>query len=441
MEFCLPNNVLNIISTLESKGFQCYVVGGCVRDMLMNITPKDYDLTTNAKPEDILKVFSHYKTFDAGIKHGTVSVVMDNEVYEITTYRIDGDYLDNRHPSNVQFTSSLKEDLSRRDFTVNAMAYNPSTGLVDYFNGKKDVEYRAIRCVGDPEQRFSEDALRILRAIRFASIYNFTIECNTLNAIINKKKLLSNISMERVSFELSKILVGSSCDYVLRRFKDVFAVIIPEITTMFNFEQNNPNHNKTLWKHTVCAVKNIDADPLLRMIMLLHDIGKPISEKQDSLGVSHYSGHEKISSAVSSVILKRLKYPNSFVDTAVYLISIHDINIKADKVIIKKLLKTMGEENFRLIIKIKRADILAQSSYKREEKLDNLQKTEDLFKEIVSNNECYSLSDLDVNGSDLIHIGITQGKEIGETLNYLLNLVISDKCPNIKEELLKRIDV
>ena len=435
----LPKNVNTIISMLESKGFQCYVVGGSVRDMLMGITPKDYDLTTNAKPEEILEIFREYKTFDNGIKHGTVSVIIEGEVFEITTYRIDGDYIDCRHPQNVEFTSSLKEDLSRRDFTVNAMAYNPKEGLIDYFEGKRDVEYKAIRCVGEADVRFKEDALRILRALRFASVYNFSIEYNTFNAILENKKLLNNISKERISNEFTQILCGEWCDYVLRRFKDVIAVIIPEIASMFNFQQNNPYHNKTLWKHTVSSVKNIENNDVLRMTMLLHDIGKPMSQKTDKKGISVYTGHEKIGEAISKEVLTRLKYPKLFIDTVAFLIRNHNLRIKADKVIIKKILKNMGEDKFRLLLKVQKADILARSSYKREEKLQNLSEIHKLFDEIINNGECYNLQTLNVTGSDLIHSGITEGKQIGETLNHLLNLVIEGKCSNTKDDLLKHI--
>ncbi len=437
MEIKLPQNVLNIINLLEQKGFECYLVGGSVRDILCGIEPKDYDLTTNAKPDEVLSVFSQYKTFDSGIKHGTVSVVMDKNIYEITTYRIDGDYLDNRHPDNVEFTQSLKEDLSRRDFTINAVAYNTKIGFVDFFDGIRDIKYKAIRCVGEADARFKEDALRILRALRFASVYNFSIEFNTLNGIAENKNLLNNISKERISSELVKILCGDNCDYVLRRFKDVFAVIIPEISTMFKFDQNNPHHNKTLWKHTVSAVKNIESNDILRITMLFHDIGKPIVQTTDEKGISHFKGHPKISAAMTKVILKRLRFSNSFVDKVVLLISYHDVRIKPDKVVIKKILKQIGKENFSLLQKIQMADTLAQSTYKREEKLNNHRLVGELFDEIINNNECYSLAQLDINGSDLFHNGISNGKEIGEKLNFLLNLVIEGKAENKKAELLK----
>ena len=439
MIFSLPNNVLKIIESLNRNNYECFVVGGCVRDMLLGNPPKDYDLTTNAKPNEILEVFKDYKTFDAGIKHGTISVVIDNEVFEITTYRIDGDYLDSRHPENVVFTDAIEKDLSRRDFTVNAMAYSPQTGLVDYYGGVDDIKYKAIRCVGEPDIRFREDALRILRALRFASVYNFSIEFNTYNAIMNNKNLLNNISKERISSELTKIICGESCDYILRRFKEVFAVVIPEISSMFHFEQNNPHHNKTLWKHTVSSVKNIDNDEVLRMTMLLHDIGKPLAEKMDKKGVSHYNGHEKISSTMSERILKRLRFSNSFINQVVLLIKYHDVGISTDKFSIKKMLNIMGKENFSLLLKVRYADIMAQSYYQLEEKLSEYNQVKELFNEIISNKECYQISDLAVNGKTLLGNGITDGKEIGEKLNYLLNLVMSEECKNTEEELLKFI--
>ncbi|MCH5202729.1 MAG: HD domain-containing protein [Oscillospiraceae bacterium] len=439
MKINLPENVVNIINILESSGFECYLVGGSVRDILLKLEPKDYDLTTNAKPEEILSVFSDYKTFDAGIKHGTVSVVMNDEVYEITTYRIDGDYLDNRHPEKVEFTTSLKKDLARRDFTINAVAYNPRLGFVDYFNGIKDIKYNAIRCVGDPDTRFKEDALRILRALRFASVYGFSIEFNTLNAIAANKKLLNNISQERISSEFVKILCGKKCDYVLRRFKDVFAVIVPEIATMFNFNQNNPHHSKTLWKHTVSAVKNVENTDILRVTMLFHDIGKPIVQTIDKNGVSHYKGHPKISAAMTKVILKRLRFSNSFIDKVTLLITYHDLRLKPDNVEIKKVLKIIGKDNFALLMTIQLADIMAQSNYKREEKLIDHQNTCRLFDEIICSHQCYSLNDLAISGSDLLHSGISDGKKIGETLDNLLNMVIEEKVNNNREELLSLI--
>lgn len=439
MNFTLPKNVLNIISKMESNGFQCYTVGGCVRDMILGLTPKDYDLTSNAKPDEIISIFKDYKIIDAGIKHGTVAVIVDNEVYEITTYRIDGDYEDNRHPKNVEFTTSLKEDLARRDFTVNAMAYNPSEGVIDYFNGQEDLKFKAIRCVGEPDKRFKEDALRILRALRFASTYNFSVEFNTYNAIAKNKELLNNISKERIATELVKTLCGENCSYILRRFKDVFAVIIPEISTMFYYDQNTPHHNKTLWKHTVSSVKHIDNDPILRMTMLLHDIGKPMSENKDENGVSHFRGHEKTGAGIAKIILERLRYPKDFTETVVNLISIHDLRIQPDRIIIKKVLKNIGSDNFSMLMKIQMADVLSQSSYHQQEKIDKLNKVNSIFRDIMDNDECFSLKYLKVNGSDLMSCGMSKGKIIGDTLNLLLNKVIENTLINDKETLLQYV--
>ena len=439
MNLYLPKNVFDIISKIEDKGFECYAVGGCVRDMLLGLTPKDYDLTTNAKPDEIMSIFKDYKIIDTGVKHGTVAVIIDGEVYEITTYRIDGDYEDNRHPKNVEFTSSLKEDLARRDFTVNAMAYNPNKGVVDYFNGKEDLKFKAIRCVGDPDKRFKEDALRILRALRFSSTYNFSVEFNTYNAIAKNKNLLNNISKERISSELVKTLCGENCSYILRRFKDVFAVIIPEITTMFHYDQSTPHHNKTLWKHTVSCVNKIDNEPILRMTMFLHDIGKPMSEKKDEKGISHFSGHEKTGAGIAKRILERLRYSNDFVDTVVYLISIHDLRIKPDRIIIKKVLKNIGSENFAMLMKVQMADVLSQSPYHQQEKIDNLNKVNKIFNDIMENDECFSLKYLKVNGSDLMGCGMSKGKIIGDTLNLLLNNVIEGSLENNKDILLSYV--
>lgn len=436
MNLILPKNVLLIISKLELSGFECFVVGGCVRDMLLGIQPKDFDLTTNAKPKQIIDVFREYRIIDTGIKHGTVAVLIDKEIYEITTYRIDGDYEDNRHPANIRFTASLKEDLSRRDFTVNAMAYNPDGGVVDYFNGIEDLKYKAIRCVGNADKRFKEDALRMLRALRFASTYDFSIEYNTYNAIAENKELLNNISQERISSELTKILCGNSCDYILRRFKDVFAVIIPEISSMFHFKDTSRDKIKTLWKYTVNSVKNIDNEPVLRMTMLLHDIGKPISERKDEKGISHFSGHNKISAGIAKQILERLRYSNDFIESVVSLISLHNIHIKADRVIIKKILKNIGKEKFTMLLKVQMADILSQSDFEKDIKINNLYEVENIFKDILDNNECYNLKSLNIRGTDIMDCGISKGKIIGDTLNLLLNKVIEGTLENNKEQLL-----
>ena len=287
MRLVLPYNARFIIDRLQQSGYSCYAVGGCVRDSILGREPSDWDFTTSALPEEIEAVFSDCRTLNFGKQFGTIGVILDNEQYEITTYRLDGEYSDARHPDAVSFSSSLRDDLSRRDFTVHAMAYNDTDGLIDFFNGQRDLEYGVIRCVGIATNRFAEDALRILRALRFAATLGFSIEPSTSDAIISGKKMLSAIANERIRDELLKLLCGEKVDFVLRRYRSVFAVFIPELVGTFDFEQNNKHHNRDVYRHTVASVKNIEPDPLLRTTMLFHDIGKPMSRTVDKMGVSH----------------------------------------------------------------------------------------------------------------------------------------------------------
>lgn len=437
MQITLPKEVNLILNTLNSSGYEAFVVGGCVRDSVMNIEPQDWDITTDALPEDIISTFSHYKLLTTGVKHGTVGVIIDRKVYEITTYRIDGEYKDNRHPDKVTFSDKLEYDLERRDFTINAMAYNPKTGIIDLFDGKTDLKYKAIRCVGDADCRFKEDALRILRGLRFASTYDFTIEINTSNAMIENRKLLNNISEERIITEFNKLLCGVSARYILNRYKKVFAVFMPEIEVMFNFDQKNPHHNKTLWKHTTKSIDKIEPDLALRLTMLFHDIGKPLAQEYDEVkGICHYIGHNTFSVAIAENIMKRLKYSNELIETVKTLILYHDVRFIDNKKQIKRLLSKIGEDNFELLLKVQRADILAQSNYQIEEKLNNLNLAETAFNQIISENECFTLKDLAVNGHDLMRIGIIKGQDIGTTLSFLLSNVIDGNLNNEKELLL-----
>ena len=426
----IPEDVDFIIKTLINNGYDAYVVGGCVRDAVLNIEPKDWDITTSAKPDEIKNCFLNYHLISIGEKHGTIGVVINKKVYEVTTYRIDGDYNDNRHPDSVVFTDDLKKDLSRRDFTINAMAYNREKGLVDPFNGETDLKYMALRCVGEPDERFKEDALRILRGLRFASVYNFSIESNTAVSIIRNKKLLNNISMERISSELNGILCGKNVSFILRRYKDIIAVLIPEIVATFDFAQNTPHHNKTVWRHITASVANIEPDALLRMIMLLHDIGKPLALRTDKKGIDHFKGHNHFGAVLAKTALKRLKYPTKFIEDAVTLIEFHDVRFDDSKKQIKHVVNKIGEENFRRLIKIQRADVLAQSKYMREAKLKSINTAEILFEEIIKDKECYRIRDLKINGSDLIHLGITDGKSIGVILELLLDNVIDETIEN-----------
>lgn len=436
MRLVLPYNARFIINRLQQSGYSCYAVGGCVRDSILGREPSDWDFTTSALPEEIEAVFSDCRTLNFGKQFGTIGIILDNEQYEVTTYRIDGDYTDSRHPEEVSFASSLQDDLSRRDFTVNAMAYNDTDGLIDCFDGQKDLQYGVIRCVGVATNRFAEDALRILRALRFASTLGFSIEPKTSEAILIGRKMLSAIASERISEELMKLLCGDKVDFILRRYRSVFTVFIPELLGTFDFEQNTKHHNRDVYRHTVASVKNIEPDPLLRTTMLFHDIGKPMSRTTDKFGVSHYRNHPILGAAMAEEILRRLCMPRLFIEEVSALIRRHDLRIKPDPVQIKQLLGELGPKTFGNLCKVQRADILAQSLYMREEKLSNLAAVEAEAERILSSGECYNLRMLNINGSDLLHIGITSGEQIGRTLDALLGMVIAGKLNNDKSDLI-----
>ncbi len=426
----LPNNVDKILNMLNNAGYEAFAVGGCVRDAMLGIEPNDWDITTSAQPAEIKEVFSSYRTIDIGEAHGTIGVLIDDVVYEITTYRIDGDYADKRHPDSVSFAKTIEEDLSRRDFTVNAMAYNNEKGIVDPFNGQADLKYKALRCVGDPDTRFNEDALRILRGLRFASVYNFGIESKTAASIIRNRLLLNDISEERIASEFNKLLCGDNVKYILSRYKDVFSVFFPEIVSTFDFAQNTPHHNKTVWRHITASVSFIEPDELLRLVMFLHDVGKPLALRTDSKGIDHFKGHNHFGAVLAKNALERLKYPRKTIDDVCVLIEYHDVRFNEDKRKIKHVLNIIGKENFERLLKIQLADIKAQSMYKRESKLRDHELAKQAFREITDNNECYSLQSLAINGSDLIHLGITDGKSIGFILDNLLDEVINETLEN-----------
>lgn len=426
----LPNNVDKILNMLNNAGCEAFAVGGCVRDAMLGIEPNDWDITTSAQPAEIKEVFSSCRTIDIGEAHGTIGVLIDDVVYEITTYRIDGDYADKRHPDSVSFAKTIEEDLSRRDFTVNAMAYNNEKGIVDPFNGQADLKYKALRCVGDPDTRFNEDALRILRGLRFASVYNFGIESKTAASIIRNRLLLNDISEERIASEFNKLLCGDNVKYILSRYKDVFSVFFPEIVSTFDFAQNTPHHNKTVWRHITASVSFIEPDELLRLVMFLHDVGKPLALRTDSKGIDHFKGHNHFGAVLAKNALERLKYPRKTIDDVCVLIEYHDVRFNEDKRKIKHVLNIIGKENFERLLKIQLADIKAQSMYKRESKLRDHELAKQAFREITENNECYSLQSLAINGSDLIHLGITDGKSIGFILDNLLDEVINETLEN-----------
>lgn len=438
MKIIIPDNVKYILNILNINGYEAFVVGGCVRDALLNITPHDWDICTNAKPDEIKSAFENFNTFDSGIKHGTISVVYRKEVYEITTYRIDGNYTDNRHPEKVTFTDDIVMDLSRRDFTINAMAYNEYSGLIDPFNGQADIIDKKIRCVNNADTRFREDALRIIRALRFASSYGFDIEEKTADAIIRNRELLNNIAVERINVEFAKLICGIDAENILDKFRDVVAVFIPEITAEFDFNQNSKHHNLDLWHHTIRSLAMIEPVEVLRMTMLLHDIGKPKCKKTDDNGESHYIGHPAVSADMSRVILRRLKYSGDFIAECVCLIEYHDVRYSGSPKQIKRLLNKIGESRMEKLLKVNRADIMAQSAYDKENKLALVDLEEKDFYDILQNKKCFSLKQLAVNGRDMISVGITDGILIGAVLKKLLSMVMDDEIENERVLLIEK---
>ena len=438
MQIKIPEKPKRIIAELRACGFEAFVVGGCVRNSLMGLTPHDWDICTSAKPDEMLEVFRDYETIGFGMKHGTLVVMVEGEPFEVTTYRVDGEYSDNRHPESVTFTDDLTLDLSRRDFTCNAMAFNEDNGVIDPFGGAEDLKNNLLRCVGDPEKRFREDALRIMRALRFASVYGFDVEESTAKSVHGCKELLNNIAAERIREELTGVLTGKGAGVILERFRDVIAVIMPEISETFDFPQHSLHHCFDVWGHTVHSVDAVESDALLRTVMLLHDIGKPRAHTTDANGFDHFKGHQKISAELGEAILRRLRFPNDFTDNCLSLIIYHDVRYDGSARQIKRLLQKLGEENARRLFKIQRADTAAQSDYRRAEKYASIDLAEKTAGEIISQNSCFRLKDLAVNGSDILALGLAEGRAVGDVLNALLEEVIDEKVPNEKESLLKR---
>lgn len=438
MTMDMPKNVDTAINLLQSAGFEAYAVGGCVRDSLLGKTPNDWDITTSAKPEDMKSVFADFHCIDTGIKHGTVTVVIDGEPLEITTFRLDGEYEDNRHPKSVTFTSNLGADLGRRDFTVNAMAYSKKTGTVDLFGGQNDLKNKIIRCVGDPDRRFNEDALRILRALRFASALDFEIEEKTAQSLLKNRALLGNISEERIAKELLKLVCGKGAKRILTDFAPVLFEILPELQPMYKNSHDNPHHCYDIYEHTLIAVESIDPEPTLRFAMLLHDCGKPAVKKFDENGVAHFYGHQRISAEISAQILARLKVSNKFRDEILFLVSNHDrweLYENTEKM--PRYLSKFGLDGVLKLLKVMCADVLAQSPEYRY-RLDQIADAEEIAKNLAVQKPCLSLRELQINGRTLMDIGIPQGRKLGAVLAQLLDEVIDGVTKNTQEALTTR---
>ncbi len=455
MRIQIPEHVEYIINTLTEAGYEAFAVGGCVRDTILNREPGDWDITTSAKPQEVKGLFR--RTIDTGIEHGTVTVMLQKSGYEVTTYRIDGEYEDKRHPKSVNFTSSLLEDLKRRDFTINAMAYNPTVGLVDEFGGLKDLEKKVIRCVGKAEDRFDEDALRILRAVRFAAQLGFTIEEETTGAIMAKVENLSSISAERIRVELVKLLISPYPDKLLTASElGITKVILPEFDTMLKTPQTNPHHIYNVGIHTLESIKAIRRlvleekaykEELLTMddrlytvlclTMLLHDVGKPESRTFDATGRDHYHGHPAISARLAKSILKRLKFDNYTIHLVVRLIAIHDERITPKPAKVRKAANVIGTDIMELLFLVQHADIAAQNPVTFPEKHEHLKKVQEIYEECLRNGDPMNQRDLAINGRDLINQGFLPGENLGNILNTLLEEVILHPEHNNKEELLR----
>ncbi len=430
----LSKQALAIIEQLHSCGYEAYAVGGCTRDMLMGRENHDTDITTSATPEEIKKVLSSFRNIDTGIKHGTVTVIIDGIPFEVTTYRTEKGYSDGRHPDEVIFTRSLEEDLKRRDFTVNSIAYCPEKGFADPFGGREDIERKIIRCVGKPKERFTEDSLRILRGLRFASVLGFEIEKNTADAMRECKELLNIVSKERIFSELSKLLCGENVRDILVNYSDILEVVLPEIKGMKDFDQHNYHHIYDILEHTAAVTESIPPVPHLRFAALFHDCGKTDCFSKDENGTGHFYSHPSISSRKANEALLRLKSDTKTREAVVKLVKVHDTPIEESERIIKKRLRSMGEELFFDLVKLQRADTkgLAPKFHCRESHFDTLEK---MAKQIIADEECFSIKDLKINGNDLINKGFI-GKEIGNALASALEAVIDEKVKNEKEELL-----
>ena len=435
MDISIPMNVRDVLNRLEDNGYEAYIVGGCVRDSLLGITPKDYDITTNASPEQMVACFKKdFRVIETGLKHGTVTVVSEDENVEVTTYRIDGEYTDHRRPENVKFASALEEDLARRDFTINAMAYSDSRGIVDLFGGQKDLFNRRIKCVGEPSERFEEDALRIMRALRFASVLDFRIDSNTAAALHDKKSLLKEISAERIMNELCGFVCGAApCDLMIE-FDDVFGVIIPEFAKCFDFDQHSRYHAYNVWEHTAHAVENSKSDRDVRLALLFHDIEKPACFRLDDEGQGHFPNHEKRSAEAAEAIMQRLHFDKETIKNVSVLIKYHYITPVDDKRVVKHLLSVLELNNFLKLTEVMKGDSRAKQSFCLE-RVNILDSMKYLAYDVVNNKECYSLRQMAVNGNDLEKIGF-EGRAVGDALDKLLNMVIDEKISNNKEALI-----
>lgn len=439
MRIKIPQKANQIIARLTESGYEAYVVGGCVRDAILGRPAADWDITTNARPEQVKALFSG--TIDTGIQHGTVTVLIGREGFEVTTYRIDGEYRDGRHPSEVIFTPSLIEDLKRRDFTINAMAYNEAEGLIDAFNGMEDLKRGRIRCVGNPQERFTEDSLRILRAVRFSAQLGFEIERETKDAIAKFAPSLTRISAERIQAELVKLLTSDHPESFRTLYDTgITHVILPEFDACMETPQNHPHHCCCVGEHILLTLQAVEADKVLRLAALLHDIGKPLTHAKDNQGIDHFRGHGEAGAELTDHILHRLKFDNDTICRVKHLVRVHDdrqipLTLRG----VRRAVYRIGKDCFFDYLKLRRADILAQNPSMHQEKLEALEKLEELYGQILDEHACLSLKELAVTGNDLIKAGMESGPKLGKVLKEMLELVIEYPEYNTKEYLLSHL--
>ncbi|MBR5485112.1 MAG: HD domain-containing protein [Oscillospiraceae bacterium] len=433
MKITMPTAVETAMSILTANGHEVFVVGGCVRDFLRGQQPNDWDLCTSAVPEETLKCFEGFNVIPTGLKHGTVTVVIQGTPLEITTFRVDGEYTDGRRPDNVTFTANITEDLARRDFTVNAMAYNEASGLVDPFGGRSDLEKGIIRCVGNPEQRFKEDALRILRGLRFAARFGFSIEQNTAETIKRLYPLLENIAAERIFTELCGFFKGEKVEPLLDEFADVFCFLMPCLSALRGMEQNHPYHLYDGYTHTIKAVQAAPPNEVLRFAALLHDTGKPLCKTTDEKGIDHFYGHPDESEKIAADVMQRMRADNETAHRVKQLVKLHDVRFPCNAKTVRRWLSRLGEKDLRDLWALQRADRMATRFTKEDfELLDNLQSCLD---EVLRKHQCFSLKQLALNGKDLIALGIPKGKQVGTVLNFLLDAVLEQPELNTKQTL------
>lgn len=435
----LPPAVTTLLRRLETSGYEAFVVGGCVRDCLLGKEPADWDICTSARPCELKACFSNFRVIETGLKHGTLTVLLEGQPFEITTYRIDGSYSDGRHPDQVCFTPLLTEDLRRRDFTINAMAYHPSIGVVDPFGGQEDLAKGIIRCVGAAEKRFSEDGLRIMRALRFSSRFGFAIEEKTAGALHSCAQLLQRVSAERIRTEFDKLLAGKGARKVLGAYQDIIACFIPQIRPMFDLDQKNPYHVYTVWDHTLHAVSHIQNTPVLKLAAFFHDIGKPGSMTVGEDDCGHFYKHEVLSETLAEQAMLRLKYDNRTREQVKLLVRNHSTVFRQSEKQARKLLARMGEENLRLLMELERADVKSQNPIYTEERVLNIDAFGTLLDDVLAAKQCFSLRQLAVKGGDLLELGIPQGPEVGKILKTLFEQVLEGRLPNEYDALLMEV--